>query len=473
LTNYLTLTWATEPPVSAGEGEANVLFLVSGSVPVGQDNPFILTSTTYADILTQSTLPYVAASSYFKQFTGTPSNTTYMYMMSVSGNAQTGTLIYSGIPLYYEVPYKPVLSVSKVFINLNDGQGSGWQEINAGVNALTGSTGYFLDTGSAGNYNGIIFFGTGNGATGGGPYFSSGGTTYTGFIPASSSFRSFYQEDSFSEAARQISALDVQIIVPVHNVLDSGGIVYMISGAEQDFAKTLDMIAGQRKIATFAVPKYESLTGMKNGNDWDELIDYIGNNKQAAVIYADVETDGSMPEDDPASMYAGQIAITHPHTTLSFAVPVISLASLANKQEQMRWEQGQIACIFRESDLHFLANQISYGFTFAGTSPSNRINNVRCKHIVAFNILADLWRLLSSRTVRMTPSGMRIVRGTIDSTLNRMLAKGIIDPGKRIILISDPDATARLTRRIASVKIRWTWDTSLEGIDITEFGEII
>lgn len=471
MTNYLTLTWATEAPVSLGEGESNVLFMVSGDIPVGQENPFVITSSTYESILTIETLPYVAATSYFKQFSGAPTNLTYMYVMSESGNTTTGTLIYTGTPLHYEVPYKPVESISNVFINLNDDQGSGWQEIGTG--SATTTTGYYLGTGSAGNYDGIIYFGTGNGVTGGGPYFSSGGTDYTGFVPEGATFRSFYQEDSFSHCARSTSDLDVQIVVPVHNVLDSGMMLDNATGCERDLAMTLDMIAGKRRICTFAVPKYENLTGMDNGNNWEELIDYIGNDRRSCVIYADVEVDGSLPADDPASVYAGMIAATPPHTTLTFAVPTISLASRANLQDQLRWEQGQIACIFRQSDLRFTADQISYGFTFAGTSPSNRLHNVRCKHIVEFNILADLYSLLSARVAYMTPSGIDMIRSCINRTLNRMLVKGIIDSGPRIILISDPDATARLTGRVSSVKIRWTWNTSIEGIDITEFGELM
>ena len=86
---------------------------------------------------------------------------------------------------------------------------------------------------------------------------------------------------------------------------------------------------------------------------------------------------------------------------------------------------------------------------------------------------------LSSRTVRISKAGLARIIDTINATLDRLESEDIIDPGSRHVEIplmngtADEWSTAKTTRIIPSIIIRWTWNTSPEQLNITQFGEIL
>lgn len=482
--NYITVTWVTETPSNQSMGYGNATFLCSGNAPEGLNNPQLITRSNYTNLIPSSRYEYKALQSYFENFTGSPTNNTYLYWMGSAG-AITGIAL--GSDLTYFLKYPPYESIDTISVDPTGG--SNWQDI-AAYDGSTNQSGYIAMTGDYGLFNGYVNF-SGQYIAGedqGGPYFESGGTTYSGAIARSIMEASGGRieikgiRNAFGTAAQAIIPRDVQFLVAPYDVATDASGIMGDSGAVEDLRNMLGMCAGNRMIAVWALPKAASpgSSYVDAGVNYENLRDFVGQDKNAVVVYADVTTgsDGSGLE-DPAAAYLGKICDSPPHRTLTLADMNIGLASRSDENDEISWTAGNIACIFRKSDLGFSTDQISYGFTFSGTTPSNRVNNVRCKYLVEYNILADLWRLLSSRTLRISRNGLGKIIDTINATLSRLESEDIIDPGSRYVQIPLIDGTAaewtnaRLTRRIPAIIIRWTWNTSPEQLNITQFGEIL
>ena len=481
--DYLTVTWVSEAPTARTMGWGNVVFLASGNAPSQSSNPQLVTASNYASYVSSSSYEYVALGSYFKNFPGTPSNNTYIYWM---GNGQGITGFAEGTGYEYYLKYPPYSSIDKVEVDPTGGQN--WQEI-AAYNASTCPSGYIANTGVGGSYNGEIFF---SGDTShGGPYFESGGTYYSGqtardIIAASGGLiRVLATQNGFGTASQDLKDYDIQFVVPLYNVAGNGTGL-MNTPAWNDLLDALIMVAGKRRMVVWALPKdaAPNTTYVGTGKDYNQFRNFVGQDQNAIVCYMDVATgaDGT-GLDDPAAALMGKIASTHPHETLTLKPITVSLASRANEQDKQAWDAGQIICVFQKSDLGFSTDQLNYGFTFAGTSPSNRLNNVRCKYITEYNILSDLWSLLSSGKAKVTKAGLRLIIDTVNATLDRLLSQGIVDAdnnyAQRVVDIPLLYGTAtewrqaNLNRRVPSMKIRWPWVNTVEGIDITEFGELV
>jgi len=485
---YITLQWVTEAPAGAPMSWGNVAILASGNAPDGAENPQLVTSSNYASLIPSTRHEYKALQSYFKNFTGSPSNSTYVYWMG-AGEEVTG--IAYGTGLDYRIDYGPYGSIDSVWVDPTGGVN--WQEI-AVFDISTAPSGYTAGTGAYGVYDGGIYFSgvyvDADTEDDGGPYFDSGGTVYSGATArdimhtSGGAIRILATRNGFGVAAKELIPLDIQFVCPAYEVTSFTGIMGDGTGATEDLLNTLGICAGNRMMTVWALPKDSAPNTVYDdgdiGQEYQNLRDYISQDQNAVVIYADVATgaDGS-GIDDPAACYLGKIVDTHPHTTLTLAPLTIGLANRTNEQDKAAWDAGQIASIFRKSDLGFSTDQVSYGFSFSGTSPSNRLNNVRCKYIVEYNVLQDLWSLLSSRIVTISESGLGLIIDTINGTLNRLQKSGIIDVGDRevkIPLIEGTPAewtTARLTRIIPSISVRWSWNTSPERLEITQFGEIL
>jgi len=483
---YITLQWVTSAPAGAPMSWGNAAILASGNAPDGCQNPQLVTSSNYASLIPSTRHEYKALQSYFKNFTGSPSNNTYIYWMG-EGEAVSG--IAYGTGLDYEIGYGPYSSIDTVWVDPTGG--ANWQEIDA-FNISTCPSGYTAGTGAYGVYDGSIYFsGVMSGTIDlGGPYFDSGGATYSGTVArdimsaSGGRIQIRATRNGFGVATKELVPLDIQFVCPAYDVMSMTGIMGDGTGATMDLRNSLGMCAGNRMMTVWALPQAASPNTVYDDGDisqeYQNLRDYIGQDQNAIVIYADVATgaDGS-GLDDPAACYLGKIVDSHPHTTLTLAPLTISLNSRTNEQDKAAWDAGQIACIFRKSDLGFSTDQISYGFTFSGSSPPNRLNNVRCRYLVEYNVLQDLWSLLSTRTVKISKSGLGLIMDTINGTLNRLEKQGIIDPGSRNVSIPLMEGTAaewtvaRTTRIVSSISIRWTWNTSPERLEITQFGEIL
>lgn len=472
---YLEVNWVTEVPVARTMGWGNIVFLTSGIKPSTADNPQIVTPSNYTEYLSSSSYEYLAYGSY-KTNAGTPSNTSYVYWMG-DGVGITG-ITQKVTDISYLLSMGPFASFDKVEVDPTGGQN--WQTIETG-----GGSGYTARTGAAGIYNGYIDF---TGHIGfGGPYFDSGGITYSGTIARSimtasgGLIRGEATQNGFGAAASDLKNYDIQFLVPLYNVAGDGtGLLG--TPAYNDLKNTLMMAGGRRQEVIWALPKSASPNTEYHGTamDYNLFRNYIGQDMNASVIHADVATGTNLTGlDDPAGALAGRVVRSHPHLPLTLDTIVMSLASRANEGDKAAWDAGNIICIFRETDLGFSADQLNYGFTFAATSPSDRIENVRCKYLTEYNIRQDLWKLLSSRTVRINKAGLNRIIDTIHGTLNRMKSQGIIDSGQRIVDIPLLRGTAaewteaNITRRVPAIIIRWPWQSTVESMIITEFGEIL
>jgi len=484
--DYLNITWVTEAPVARGMSWSNVCFLASGNAPNGCTNPQLVTSSNYASLIDNSLRwERTALASYFSNFTGSPTNNTYVYWM---GEADEVSGIAYGSGLKYQIDFGPYDSIDTVWVDPTGG--ANWQEIDAFVLA-TAPSGYIAKTGAYGKYDGRVWFsGVMDGLEDtGGPYFDSGGADYSGTMARSimdvsgGRIQIRAHRSAFGSGLQQIINNDIQFLCAPYDVTKSepSGVMGS-SGAIEDLRNMLAMCAGNRMMAVWALPKaaVPNSTYDDASVEYQNVSDYVGQDQNAIVMYADIATgtDGS-GADDPAAALLGKICDSHPHTTLTLADINLSLSSRVSQNDKSAWDAGQVISIFRKSDLGFSTDQLSYGFTFKRTSPSNRLNNVRCKYLVEYNVLSDLWTLLSSRTVTISKSGLNKIVQTIEGTLNRLQSQGIIDSGDRTVdipLLRGTDAEwtyAKTTRKIPAIVVRWSWNTSPEQLNITEFGEIL
>ena len=331
-----------------------------------------------------------------------------------------------------------------------------------------------------------------SGSEDGGPYFESGGRSYSGsigrdIIDASGGIlRGLVTQNGFGVASQALKDYDLQFVVPLYNVAGDGTGL-MSAPAFNDLFNSLVMVAGNRRMVVWALPKAAAPNTTYGGTayDYNQFRNYIGQDQNAIIPYMDVTTGANLTGlDDPAGIIAGRICSIHPHETLTLKSVNVSLASRENNQDKSAWDAGQILCVFRMSDLGFSTDQLNYGFTFAGTSPSNRLNNVRCKYIVLYNVLTDLWTLMSSEPAPgINKAGLRTVIDTINATLDRLLSQGIVDAdtvsAQRLVDIPLLRGTAaewrwaNLNRKVPSIIIRWPWINAIETLEITEFGEVL
>lgn len=484
---YLNVTWTTSAPAVSRMSWGNAAFLCSGNKPDGTSNPQIVTSSNYSDLIPDTRWEYKALQSYFANMAGRPTNDTYLYWMG-QGSGITG--IAQGTGLEYYIKYPPYDSIDTVQVDPTGG--TNWQAI-ASFNISTCPSGYVAETGDYGKYNGYVTFsGVMDGdVDDGGPYFDSGGATYSGTLArdimhaSGGRIRVLATRNGFGVAAQKLIPEDIQFICPAYDVTaGETGIMGDSTGSVEDLQNCLGMCAGNSMMTVWALPTSAEVNATypdaSVSQEAQNLRDYVGQDKNAILIYADVATGSNGTGlDDPAACYLGKIVDTHPHTTLTLADLNISLNSRTDDNDKAAWDAGNIACIFRKSELGFSTDQISYGFTLSGTTPENRLNNVRCKYLVQSNVLQDLWSLISSRNVRINKAGLGKVTDTINATLNRLESQGIIDAGDRQVEIPLANGTsaewtsARQTRIIPSIIVRWSWHTSPEQLNINQFGEIL
>jgi len=479
---YITVTWVTEAPTARRASWGNVVFLASGSAPSQSSNPQLVTPSNYTEYVNVGTYERTAYGSYVRNLGGTPTNLSYMYWMGddagITGIAAKVT------DINYKVELGPFTAINNVYLDPTGGQN--WQEIGEAPAAwASGLTGYRAGTGSTSIYDGNIYF-TGD-VLAGGPSLESGGTTYSGATArtimnlSGGLVRVLATQNGFGVAQSDLKDVDVQFIVPLYNTAGNGtGLLN--TPAHNDLRNALVMAGGNRRMVIWALPRGSAPNTTYGGTayDYNQFRNYIGQDQNAIVIYADVLTGTTATGlDDPAAALAGRICATHPHTSQTTDVISLGLTKVEDDNAKQAWDAGQIICVFKQTKWGFDSTQLNYGFTFAGTSPSNRLNNVRCKYIVLYNVLQDLWSLMSTRTVRITKAGCNTVIDVLNATLDRLLSQGIIDDGERTVdvpLLRGTDAewsNANLNRTIPAVIVRWPWKNTVESIIITEFGEII
>lgn len=479
---YITIQWVTEAPTARSTNWGDVVFLTSGATPSQSTNPQLVTPSNYTEYVALGSYEKIAYGSYVRNLGGTPTNNSYIYWMG-AGAGTTG-IAEKVTDINYKIKLGPFSAIDNVYVDPTGGQN--WQEIGLAPAAYTsGISGYRPGSGATNIYDGNVWF-TGD-VLGGGPYFNSGGVVYSGAIGRSilnasgGIMRVLATKNGFGVAQTDLKDYNIQFIVPLYNTAGDGTGLET-TPAHNDLRNALVMAAGNRRHVIWALPKDSAPNTVYGGTsfDYNQFRNYIGQDQNATVIYADVLTGAtSTGLDDPAAALVGRICATHPHTSQTADAITIGLSKVEDENAKQAWDAGQIVCVFKQSQWGFDTTQLNYGFTFAGTSPSNRLNNVRCKYIVLYNVLQDLWSLMSTRTIRITKAGCNTVIDIINGTLNRLLSQGIIDDGDRVVDIPLLRGTpaewsnANLNRTIPAVIVRWPWKNTVESIIITEFGEII
>ena len=97
------------------------------------------------------------------------------------------------------------------------------------------------------------------------------------------------------------------------------------------------------------------------------------------------------------------------------------------------------------------------------------------KYIIAQNLVNGLWALLSSRTVKMSYSGMQDVKDTIKGIFKTLQDQGIVDGLAYVKIPVETDLknntaagrAARAARTIPAIEIGFYWYSSLEKIIVT------
>lgn len=479
--SYIDIIWTDEPPTPERMGWANTCFLISGARDSdATSNPMLVTSENYSDYL--SNHDETCLSSYYAQ--GTLSNDTYVYWME-SGTEETGIFNIEESddldPLNFDDG--PFSAIGGVFVDPTGG--SNWQEIDAYDETET-SSGYVWETGNAGQYKQEITFEKD------GPYFTSGDgdTLYTGseaidiLVESGGRFKLEAEGNKFAKAKKDLAEYNIQLIVPVYDVSGTTGITS--DYCHDDLSNAIDMVQGNQRRVIWSLPREAKPDDVFPGTDrtYSEFKDYIGHSEYASVVAAKVSLDANNQiNDHPAGVIAGKAASLHPHENLTLKPVDVSLSKDGEYKEndsiKRAWDSAGIMCFFKQKDFGFDSPQINYGFTLSSTSPTNRLNNVRCRDLVYYNIYQDLWSLLSSDPApRVSKSGLRRVIRTIIGTQRSLRDQGIIDGVGSVkipLLDSGTDeqwATARSTLRVPAVEVTWKWRNSIEYIRITSFGEM-
>lgn len=239
-----------------------------------------------------------------------------------------------------------------------------------------------------------------------------------------------------------------------------------------DLSRFSNAIAGKNCIWFFALPGNVNPTesGCGLSVNWSNMRNVIGQREDFSAIKARPSDLGH----DMAYGYMGMTAGTHPHTTMTFAAPHMGIQEEESQIRRNYWNDGQIASPMTRRELAGNPFLISHGFTF-GTGYSSRINYVRCKYIIAQNLVNGIWALFASRTVRMSYSGMQLVKNKISGIFKTLQDQGIHDGLAYIKIPIEIDLknntaagqAARAARTIPSIEIGFYWYSSLEKIIIT------
>jgi len=478
---YITVQWVTESPAARAMSWGNVVFLISGAKPSQSTNPQLVTPSNYTSYTSSTSYERIAYASYARNIGGTPTNNSYLYWMG-EGSGITG-IASRNTSINYKLNLNPFSAIDNVYVDPT-GAGNWVEQGLAPAGWASGITGYRAGSGYANIYDGNIYF---SGSEAGGPYFTWSGATVSGTLAravmaaSGGVMRVLATQNGFGLAQSHLKDYDIQFIVPLYNTAGDGT---GLEGtpAHNDLRKALGLAAGNRRMVIWALPKDATPNTDYHGTsyDYNQYRSYIGQDQNSIVIMANVLTGTtSTGLDDPAAALAGRICATHPHTSMTLDTISMSLEKVEDPNAKEAWDNGNIICIFKQTDWGFDATQLNYGFTFSGTTPSDRLNNVRCKYLVLYNVLQDLWRLMSSRTVRVNKAGCNRVIEVLNGTLDRLQIQGVIDEGERTVDIpllrgtSTEWSNANATRTIPAVIVRWPWKNAVETITITEFGEII
>jgi len=246
-----------------------------------------------------------------------------------------------------------------------------------------------------------------------------------------------------------------------------------IFGSQLDDMMTmLNAIAGKNIIWFYALPggAQPETTISGTSNKWKELRALMGARNDVAVI----KIIPSALNHDPGTGYMAMTSISHPHKQMTFAEPHFGIQEAEPKINRGKWKDGNIACIMKRSELSGNPFLVTYGFTF-GSGDVSRIDGIRCRTIMAQNLINNLWGLLAKRETLMSYDGMQKIRNTIHGTFKILIDQRIIDGLVSIHIPIEEDLLknteagklARAQMLVPSIEIEYLFYPSVEKIIIT------
>lgn len=468
---YLTIIWDAETPSAAEVPWDNCLLVVKGKEASLTDTTvYATTNDDWSTILAGagfgvSSQAYKSTARFFSA-TPTPGSTLYILAL-VSGVVD----IYENVPLQritdyiYETPVKPPSgwSGTKEVRYYPDSSLTGYW-----VNKEDGSAGMAFNEvlDGAGDWNGQLDFLNG----------LSGHVIDVPPLVGSKVTASFTILSSTASLSETVETFGVNMMAVAYENSTTKknyhGAKCYFGNQSADLMMFTNAIAGKNCILFYALPGDADIQTSGAGYSvyWDQLKNFIGAREDVALIKAKP----SSSNHDMAAGYLGMTAGTHPHTTMTFAVPHMGIQEEESLIKRSYWNDGQIATPMTRRELTGNPYLISHGFTL-GTGYSSRINYVRCKYIISQNLVNGLWALLASRTVRMSYAGMQLVRNKINGIFKTLQDQGIHDGLAYVRIPVEIDLKnntsagqdARAARTIPSIEIGFYWYSSLEKIIIT------
>jgi len=285
----------------------------------------------------------------------------------------------------------------------------------------------------------------------------------------------FEIEEGKEKIGETITTYNISLIsLALPNDEDAKNFSSNVFGVDQinDMMTMRNVIAGKNAIWFYSLPGDANPEDLILGSaiKWGSLKSLLGASERYAVIKAKPSVD-----DDMACGYMGGVVATHPHTTMHYWRPHMAIKQEEPTINQIKFEDGQISPIMKNTHLSGSPYMITKGFTFGTDVNSDRVNAVRCKYIIVQSIVNDLEALISTRTVLMSYQGMQKVKNVIKGTFKALIDAQIVDGLEYVRIPIETDLknnteagqTARQQRRISAIEIGYIWNTSLEEIVIT------
>ena len=468
---YITIIWDAETPAAAAVPWDNTMLVVHGSEgSLSETTVYAVTNDSWSTVLanagfSQSSQAYKSTSNFFAA-SPTPGGSLYVLAL-VSGSVD----IYSNVRMQkvtdniYETPIKPPLGFygGEEVRYYPDAELTGYW-----VNAADGSqgVGFTIEVDNLNNWTGRLNFGDGlSGIIIDNPPESVGKITC-----------SFRIGNAAADLSEQIEKYNINLLAVAYEnsrtTENYTGDNTYFGDQSIDLSRFINAIAGKNTQLFWASPGGAVVgeSGIGFGVNWESLRSFVGQRED----FTNYLSEPSASNHDMGAGLMGMVAGTHPHTTMSFAVPHMGIQKESSMIDRSYLSDGQIISNMENRKLAGDPIQLSYGFTF-GTGYSSRINYVRCKYIISQSLINGIWELLSSRTVRMSYAGMQLMRNKITGIFKTLREQGIHDGLAYVKIPIEDDlknntaagTAARLSRTIPSIEIGFYWWSSLERIIIT------
>jgi len=470
---YITIIFGTSSAAPKAVEFDNALIVGDASASMTESTLLALTSDSWASALedagySSSDQMYKSVANYFAA-SPTPENLyAYGYLAAATG-CQSDVPLVKIDDITWETPTKPPTDwcgTGTKFVNFYGSDGS----YNPVVNEIDGTPGlpFIEKTDGLGNWNGQLTFPTGLSGM-------EGIVTESNLTPAAKITVDYIigAQGGIGEVIDEYNINLVSLSLANTGLLGQHSDNVFGTGQVDDLMMMTNIISGKHCIMIYALPGNAdpdtTITGASNA--WKELRSLVGQREDFAAIKAKP----SALNHDMAAGLMGMIIGTHPHKTMTFASPHMGIEEQEPILNRIKFKDGQVATIFKATELSGNPYLITRGFTFGTDVNSDRINAVRCKYIILQTLRNDLMALLAERTVLMSYNGMQKLKNRIKATFKILQDKRIVDgleyvriPCEQDLLLNnEAGKLVRQRREVPAIEIGYLWNTSLEEIRIT------